>query len=251
VDNLLLAFYADDFTGATDAMEALSGGGARTTLVLDPVALNRTPLPPQVRCVGVAGTTRSLPAGRIEAELSVPLRLLASLEPSLLQYKVCSTFDSSPALGSIGRAIETALANVARGSIPLVVGVPRLGRYCVFGNLFARAGSSDPDVYRLDRHPVMSHHPQTPMREADLRRVLAEQTDVPVTLRSVTDTGEPGAAPGRPLMINLVSLDRHSTVVLSTCHRHRPPSVGTRWPRSRGLARSMSGFRCRTLFSRV
>jgi uncharacterized protein YgbK (DUF1537 family) len=55
VDNLLLAFYADDFTGATDAMEALSGGGARTTLVLDPVALNRTPLPPQVRCVGVAG----------------------------------------------------------------------------------------------------------------------------------------------------------------------------------------------------
>ncbi len=206
MDNLLLAFYADDFTGATDAMEALSRGGAPTTLVLDPGALNRTTLPPRVRCVGVAGTTRSLPAASIEAELATPLRLLASLEPVLLQYKVCSTFDSSPALGSIGGAIETALASVARGAVPLVVGVPRLGRYCVFGNLFARAGSSDPDVYRLDRHPVMSRHPQTPMLEADLRQVLAEQTDVPVTLRSLTDPGEPGFA-GPPGPAHVVLCD--------------------------------------------
>jgi uncharacterized protein YgbK (DUF1537 family) len=30
-------------------------------------------------------------------------------------------------------------------------------------------------VYRLDRHPVMSRHPSTPMHEADLRLVLASQ----------------------------------------------------------------------------
>jgi uncharacterized protein YgbK (DUF1537 family) len=30
-------------------------------------------------------------------------------------------------------------------------------------------------VHRLDRHPVMSRHPSTPMHEADLRQVLAEQ----------------------------------------------------------------------------
>lgn len=30
-------------------------------------------------------------------------------------------------------------------------------------------------MYRLDRHPVMAHHPVTPMREADLRLHLGEQ----------------------------------------------------------------------------
>ncbi|RYY60607.1 MAG: four-carbon acid sugar kinase family protein, partial [Comamonadaceae bacterium] len=53
-------------------------------------------------------------------------------------------------------------------------GQPDLGRYCLFGNLFARAGS-DGEIFRIDRHPTMSRHPVTPMHEADLRRHLALQ----------------------------------------------------------------------------
>lgn len=186
MSDLLLAFYADDFTGATDAMEALTKGGVNTTLVLDASALERMSLPEDIRCVGVAGTTRSLAPAEIGTELSAALPALSSLHPRLIQYKVCSTFDSSPAVGSIGQAIDTAMACFGRIPVPLVVGVPALGRYCVFGNLFAVAGSGAPDTYRLDRHPVMSRHPLTPMKEADLRRVLAEQTIVPVTLHPVT-----------------------------------------------------------------
>jgi uncharacterized protein YgbK (DUF1537 family) len=64
------------------------------------------------------------------------------------------------------------------------VGAPSLGRYCVFGNLFARSGLDSP-LYRLDRHPTMSRHPSTPMDEAELRVVLARQTDRPIELVDV------------------------------------------------------------------
>src|SRR3546814_8091875 len=66
------------------------------------------------------------------------------------------------------------------GVVPIVVGAPHLGRYVVFGNLFAVAGGDE--VFRIDRHPTMARHPVTPMHEADLRRHLAAQTDMPIAL---------------------------------------------------------------------
>ena len=57
--------------------------------------------------------------------------------------------------------------------VPVVVAAPHLRRYVLFGNLFAGQGDA---VYRIDRHPTMSRHPVTPMRESDLRRHLREQT---------------------------------------------------------------------------
>jgi uncharacterized protein YgbK (DUF1537 family) len=58
--------------------------------------------------------------------------------------------------------------------VPVIGGQPSLGRYCAFGNLFARMGDAG-EAYRIDRHPTMSRHPVTPMQEADLRRHLAQQ----------------------------------------------------------------------------
>ncbi len=88
---------------------------------------------------------------------------------------MCSTFDSSPQIGSIGRVMDLARAAFGDAVIPIVAGTPALGRYCLFGNLFARSGT-DGQVHRLDRHPIMSAHPVTPMSEADLARHLAAQT---------------------------------------------------------------------------
>jgi uncharacterized protein YgbK (DUF1537 family) len=68
--------------------------------------------------------------------------------------------------------------------MPLVVAAPGLGRYCVFGNLFARAGC-DGSPIRLDRHPTMSRHPVTPMDESDLVVQLSRQTEHSVTLIDV------------------------------------------------------------------
>jgi uncharacterized protein YgbK (DUF1537 family) len=88
-------------------------------------------------------------------------------------YKVCSTFDSAPHVGSIGRAMELGRKTFHAEFVPVVVGAPRLGRYVAFANLFAAA---DGAVYRIDRHPAMRFHPVTPMNEADLRVHLSLQT---------------------------------------------------------------------------
>src|SRR4051794_13194554 len=160
---LLLGFYGDDFTGSTDALEALARGGVPAVLFLDP------PGPEALRgrfagarAVGVAGVGRSLTPAEMDEALPPVFERLAGLGPRVFHYKVCSTFDSSPEVGSIGRALDIGQRVFASRFVPMVVGVPALGRYCLFGNLFATAGAA---TFRLDRHPTMRRHPVTPMDE--------------------------------------------------------------------------------------
>nr|WP_198982604.1 3-oxo-isoapionate kinase OiaK [Herbaspirillum sp. ASV7] len=170
---LLLAYYGDDFTGSTDAMEVMSAAGLSTVLFLrtpDAAMLARFP---EARCIGIAGSSRGRSPAWMDEHLPAAFEALAALHPPLLQYKVCSTFDSSPETGSIGRAIDLGVRHLRGDWSPMVVGAPRLKRYQLFGNLFAAVGG---EGYRLDRHPTMSRHPVTPMDEADLRRHLQRQT---------------------------------------------------------------------------
>ncbi|MBP7141856.1 MAG: four-carbon acid sugar kinase family protein [Opitutaceae bacterium] len=171
---LRLAYLADDFTGATDALESLARAGLKTRLFL------RVPSTEDCRgldAIGVAGLTRSLGPDAMERELLPSFRSLRALSPRHVHYKVCSTFDSSPTVGSIGRAIEIGAEVFERGVVPVLVAAPALGRYCAFGNLFARFGiGSEGSIHRLDRHPSISRHPVTPMTEADLRVHLSRQT---------------------------------------------------------------------------
>ena len=57
---LLLAFYGDDFTGSTDAMEALQWAGIRTLLFLHPPTAADLARFPDLRAFGVAGWSRSM-----------------------------------------------------------------------------------------------------------------------------------------------------------------------------------------------
>lgn len=169
----LLSFYGDDFTGSTDAMEAMTAAGVPTVLFLStptPALLARFP---NARCIGLAGSSRGRSPEWMDAELPKVFAALASLKAPILHYKVCSTFDSSPTIGCIGRAIDWGTKAMPGTWTPTIVGAPRLQRYQVFGHLFAAA---DGLGYRLDRHPTMSCHPVTPMTESDLRRHLAAQT---------------------------------------------------------------------------
>lgn len=170
----LLAFYADDFTGATDALQALSVAGVRAVLFLEPPGEADLDTFDGVDAVGVAGHSRSMTPAEMERALPPAFDALADLDAPLVHYKVCSTFDSSPAVGSIGQAIDLGQVLFDSPIVPLVVGAPPLGRYVVFANHFA---DYDGETYRLDRHPVMRDHPVTPMDESDLRRHLGKQTD--------------------------------------------------------------------------
>lgn len=177
---LLLTFYGDDFTGSADAMESLSLNGVRSVLFLSPPSpeLLRARFA-DVEAVGVAGASRAMTPAQMEAQLPAIFAALRQLNARLFHYKVCSTFDSSPQLGSIGKACEIGQRIFHSPFVPLLVGAPVLKRYCVFGNLFATVGD---ETFRLDRHPMMARHAVTPMDEGDLRLHLAKQSDATMAL---------------------------------------------------------------------
>lgn len=176
---LRLAFYGDDFTGSTDALEVLAFAGLRCALFLKvPDAATLRDLGP-FDAIGVAGDSRGMSPAEMDVQLAPVLAALAHLPAALVHYKVCSTFDSSPTIGSIGRVMELARSSFGDGTLPIVAGTPGLARYCVFGNLYARS-NTDGQVHRIDRHPIMSVHPVTPMTEADLALHLGAQTSLPI-----------------------------------------------------------------------
>src|SRR5207245_11522852 len=92
--------------------------------------------------------TRSLTPNAIEAEVRPAFGALRELGASHVHYKVCSTFDSSPAIGSIGRVIDLAAEIFRSKFVPLLVVAPALVRHCVFGSLFALSGD-ERVVHRL------------------------------------------------------------------------------------------------------
>ena len=190
-EGLLLTYYGDDFTGSTDAMEAMAAAGVPTLLCLESPTPELLARFPEVRCVGLAGSSRGRTPQWMDDELPRAFARLAALGAPILQYKVCSTFDSSPGIGSIGRAIDIGVRHMPGKWSPMIVGAPRLKRYQAFGNLFA---SVDGTGYRLDRHPTMSRHPVTPMDEADLRLHLQRQTARQIDLVDLVAVRSPGAS---------------------------------------------------------
>ena len=168
--SLLYCYYGDDFTGSTDVLEQLAVNGVSSVLFLT------TPTPAQLarfahcQAIGFAGDARSRTPEWMSAHLPAVFTRMRELAPAIVHYKVCSTFDSAPHRGSIGRALEIGRVVFSTDTVPIGVAAPHLGRFVVFGNLFAAAGG---EVYRIDRHPTMAHHPATPMHEADLRLHLS------------------------------------------------------------------------------
>jgi uncharacterized protein YgbK (DUF1537 family) len=141
-----------------------------------------------LQAFGVAGRARSISPEMMEAELIPAFKLIKETGAKQVHYKICSTFDSSPQTGSIGKAMECGATVFQTKLIPVLGGMPALGRYCLFGNLFAQMGiGSEGKIYRLDRHPSMRKHPITPASESDLRIHLGSQTKKKIGLINVLE----------------------------------------------------------------
>lgn len=169
-----IAYYGDDFTGATDTLSVAVRGGLRAALFLQAPGASDLAAFGELDCVGVAGEARSWSPQEMDRKLPEIYAALAATGAQAVHYKTCSTFDSAPHVGSIGRAVQLGLHALRQSTAYIVGGQPNLGRYCAYANLYARAGQ-DGQVYRLDRHPTMRCHPVTPMDEADLRLHLGRQ----------------------------------------------------------------------------
>lgn len=187
-DKLLLAFYGDDFTGSTDAMEFMTRAGARTVLFLEPPSAEDLEKFGKLDALGIAGLTRAMEPAKMKETLEEAFQKISELNPGHVHYKVCSTFDSSPEIGNIGVAMECGLKHFNNDFIPVLVAAPNLGRYMAFGNLFAQMGiGSKGEIFRLDKHPSMAHHPVTPSKEGDLRDHLALQSPLKSGLVDLLD----------------------------------------------------------------
>jgi uncharacterized protein YgbK (DUF1537 family) len=169
-----LAWYGDDFTGATDTLATAAQAGLRSLLFLGVPSAAHLQAAGPLDAIGIAGAARAMDPQAMAAELEPVGRFFAALCAPVVHYKCCSTFDSAPHVGSIGQAVRVLNRHIGSAWVPIVGGQPNIGRYCCFSQLFA-AASAGGEVHRIDRHPTMSRHPVTPMSESDLRRHLQAQ----------------------------------------------------------------------------
>ena len=190
---MLLTYYGDDFSGSTDVLEAVSVRGIPAVLFLEPPTAEDLTRFPDCQVIGVAGLSRSQSPQWMDQNLPPVFEALRALGAPLCHYKLCSTFDSSPAHGSIGRAVEIGRQVFGMSCVPAIVGAPVLRRYVLFGNLFATVSG---ETYRIDRHPTMSRHPVTPMSEGDLRRHFAGQSPLSTAIIDILSL-QAGAGPER------------------------------------------------------
>ncbi|MGI9522356.1 MAG: four-carbon acid sugar kinase family protein [Hyphomicrobiaceae bacterium] len=194
-DGCLIAWYGDDFTGAAAVMEVLTFSGLSSVLFLGVPTVNQLKDFTGYRGMGIAGVARSKSPDWMDEHLPQIFNVMSTYGAPINHYKTCSTFDSAPHIGSIGKACDIAIPTLGGSWHPLFVAAPEIERYQTFGNLFAGISGVP---YRLDRHPVMSRHPITPMHEADITRHLSRQTETPLGLVTLLDlASNPDAALAR------------------------------------------------------
>ena len=167
MDKLLLGCIADDFTGATDLANNLVRSGMR---VVQTIGVPPRPFDMDVDAVVVALKSRTVPAQEAVALSLAALRWLQDAGARQIYFKYCSTFDST-ATGNIGPVTEALMDALApsKGS-DFTIATPAFpdNQRTVFkGYLFVG------DV--LLNESGMQNHPLTPMKDANLVRVLQSQ----------------------------------------------------------------------------
>ncbi|WP_247623452.1 four-carbon acid sugar kinase family protein [Microbacterium galbinum] len=173
-----VGYYGDDVTGSVDVLLQFARHGVRGCLFIGtPSDAALADAAGSHEVVGIAGIARSLSPDALDAEVRPALTALRDLSPRIVQYKACSTADSSPTVGSLGRVLEIGREVFGSRTVPVLFAQPDFGRYTVFGHHFAAEGGT---VHRLDRQPTMSQHPSTPMDDSDLAAHLSRQTPLPI-----------------------------------------------------------------------
>ncbi len=168
---MLIGAIADDLTGATDLALMLSRGGMR---VLQVVGVPREEIDfGDAEAVVVALKSRTIPAPEAVAQSVASARALLAAGARQLFFKYCSTFDSTDE-GNIGPVTDALLDLLGETRTIACPAFPANKRTIYQGHLFVG------DVLLSDSS--MRNHPLTPMRDANLVRVLQRQTSRPVSL---------------------------------------------------------------------
>ena len=170
---VLLGAIADDFTGATDLANTLVRQGMRTVQLIDVPASPADAAFDRVDAVVIALKSRTIAADDAVTQSKAALAWLQAAGARQILFKYCSTFDST-ADGNIGPVAEALMAAMGVDFTIYCPAFPENGRTIFKGYLFVGDG--------LLSESSMRDHPLTPMRDANLVRVLAAQTTKPVGL---------------------------------------------------------------------
>ncbi|MGQ4877516.1 3-oxo-tetronate kinase [Billgrantia sp. LNSP4103-1] len=160
----LLGCIADDFTGGTDLASTLVQGGMRTIQCL---GVPSDPIDTDADAVVVALKTRTCDRARAIEESLQALSFLREAGCEQFFYKYCSTFDSTDR-GNIGPVADALMDALDIRFTIACPAFPENERTVYKGHLFVG------DALLSDSS--MRDHPLTPMRDANLVRVLGRQT---------------------------------------------------------------------------
>lgn len=166
---MLLGVIADDMTGATDVALMLNRAGMRTVQVIGVPAADATL--PEADAVVVALKSRTNPVSEAVAQSLAACEALLAGGARQILFKYCSTFDST-AHGNIGPVADALMRRLGAESAIVCPAFPANGRSIYQGYLFVGA---------VPLHESsMKDHPLTPMRDSNLMRLMAAQTEHPV-----------------------------------------------------------------------
>jgi len=160
----LLGCIADDLTGGTDLAGILVKNGMRTVQV---IGVPEGPWPEDADAVVVALKSRTSPALDAVTESLAALRWLQAAGCLQFYFKYCSTFDSTPR-GNIGPVTEALMDRLGCDFTIACPAFPATRRTIYQGCLFVGGV--------LLNESGMQHHPLTPMTDANLVRVLQQQS---------------------------------------------------------------------------
>jgi uncharacterized protein YgbK (DUF1537 family) len=161
---MLLGCIADDFTGATDLANMLVRGGMRT---IQAIGVPAGPLGEEVDAVVVALKSRTIDPAEAVSQSLAALAWLKRAGCRQFYFKYCSTFDSTPK-GNIGPVTDALMDALGADFTIACPAFPEAGRTICRGYLFVGD--------QLLSESGMKDHPLTPMKDANLVRVLQAQT---------------------------------------------------------------------------
>jgi len=163
----VLGVVADDFTGATDVASMLVNAGLRTVQVIGvPQGAASAELLASADAIVVALKSRTIAAADAVAQSLAAWRWLQAAGARQCYFKVCSTFDSTPA-GNIGPVAQALLRETGSDFTVVCPAFPVNGRTVFRGHLFVGD--------QLLSDSGMRDHPLTPMTDSNLVRVLQAQ----------------------------------------------------------------------------
>ena len=180
---MLLGVIADDLTGATDVALMLAREGMRVVQTVG-VPISAAALP-DADAVVVSLKSRTNPAAEAVAWSLAACDALTGAGARQILFKYCSTFDSTDD-GNIGPVAQALMQRLGATVTVACPAFPANGRSVYQGHLFVGR--------ELLSDSPMRDHPLTPMRDANLVRVLQRQTDVTVGLVPVQTVGQGVAA---------------------------------------------------------